>query len=120
MAPGICRMLAGLLAFARILLIHTVVCSIFVPADQLLGTEKITVGASADFIDGLAQFIQLICLLIALWSVTYRWVKIDEDGTGNIFAAGCFSKKSLVGSVLCGLVGSIWIGEAIGLQTVFK
>lgn len=56
MAPGICRTLARLLAFTRMPCIHTVVCSIFVPADQLLSTEKITVGASANFMDGLALY----------------------------------------------------------------
>lgn len=78
-----------------------VVGSIFVATDQLLGTEKITVGTSANLIDG-------------------RWIKIDEDGTGNIFAAGGFSKESLVRSAFRGFVGNIGIDKAIRLQTMFK
>jgi hypothetical protein len=51
---------------------------------------------------------------------TYRWVQINEDGTGNVFAAGGFGEESIVGTI-CGLgVGEFLLEMSIGGEAVLE
>jgi hypothetical protein len=60
----------------------------------------LAVGTSSDLVDG-------------------RRVQVDEDGTGNVFAAASLGEEGLVRTALTKLL-RIGVGTTIGEQTVLK
>lgn len=52
--------------------------------------------------------------------LTYRRVEIDEDGAGNVFAAGGLGEEGLVGAILANLVGEVRVVASLGGQTVLE
>jgi hypothetical protein len=79
---------------------RTVVGSILLAADQQLRVEQLAVGAGSDFVD-------------------WRRVQVDEDGTGDVFAAASLGEEGLVGTALTKLL-RIGVGTTIGEQTVLE
>lgn len=98
---------------------RTVICRILLPTDQLLGTEKVTVNARANLIDRLRDAFSR-SFYISPSPITYRGVKIDEDGSWDIFASIGLSEESLVRAAPRSLIGYHRINAAIGLQTMFE
>lgn len=52
--------------------------------------------------------------------MTYRGVKVNKDGAGNIFAAAGLGEKSLVGTATANFIGDIGIVATIGLEAMLK
>lgn len=76
----------------------TVVCGILFATDELLWVVKVAVGARTDFVDGL-QTQSAVCLPRA-FRRTYGGVKIDEDGSWNVFAVASLGEESLESATL--------------------
>lgn len=77
-----------------------VVGSILLAADQELGVEEGAVAARADLIDG-------------------RRVKVDEEGSGHVFASAGLAEEGLVCTRVTDIRG-IWVGTAIVAKAVLK
>lgn len=101
---------------------HTVVGSILLAADQLLGVEKLTVVAGADFIDRLCNFYQhpRSQLVPSTFRLTYRRIKVDEDRTRDIFAATGLGEEGLVGATVSDIVGKVLVIVTISLEAVLE
>jgi hypothetical protein len=76
-----------------------VVCRILFPTDQQFWVEQLSVFTSSDFVD-------------------WRGIKVDEDGTRDVFVVACLVEEGLKGTRIADL--GIWIRTAICLQAVFE
>jgi hypothetical protein len=77
-----------------------VVRGILLAADQKLWVKKLAVFTSADLID-------------------WGWVKIDEEGSWNIFAGAGLAEESVVGAALTEVLG-VWVRTSIWEKAVFE
>jgi hypothetical protein len=77
-----------------------VVGSILLAADQQLGMEELTIGASPDLVD-------------------WRGVEVDEDGPGHVFAVARLSEEGLEGASIANVLG-VGIRPSVGSKTVLE
>ena len=81
-------------------LTRTVVGSVLLAADQQLRVEQLAVGAGSDFVD-------------------WRRVQVDEDGTGDVFAAAILSEEGLERATLRE-IRRIGVRTAVSLQAMLE
>jgi hypothetical protein len=55
-----------------------------------------------------------------LWSITYRRIKIDENGKGHIFAIRGFDKEFFIGAALCIFISNVGVDMAIRLKAMSR
>lgn len=55
-----------------------------------------------------------------VWAYPYRWIQIDKDGSGNIFAAASFGEEGLERTALVYLLALLGVETAICTETVLK
>jgi hypothetical protein len=96
---------------------RTVVGSILLAADQELGVEQLAVGSGTDLIDRLYQSALNHCRDAR--SATYRWVQVDEDGAGDVFAAARLGEEGLEGATLRE-VCCIRVGATVSQKAVLE
>ena len=79
---------------------RTVVGSVLLAADQQLRVEQLAVGAGSDFVD-------------------WRRVQVDEDGTGDVFAAASLREEGLERAALVEIL-RIGVRTTVSLEAVLK
>lgn len=79
---------------------RVVVGSILLAADQELGVEKLAVIPGADLVDG-------------------GGVKVDEDGSGHVFAAAGLGEEGVEGAWIANVL-EIGVGAAIRAEAVLE
>lgn len=77
-----------------------VVGRILLAADQELGVEELAIFAGTDLVDG-------------------RWVKVDKDGPGDVFAIASFGEEGLEGARVADVLG-VGIGATIRAEAMLK
>jgi len=90
----------NLLFTNRVVTTGIVVGGIFLAVQQVFGMVEGTVFSGPDLVNG-------------------RRVKIEEDGSGNIFATASFGKEGVVGASLRNVLG-VGVGPAVGPKAVLE
>lgn len=78
--------------------------------------EQLAVRTCSDFVDGLDQS---VLFLKSRFPATYRWVQVDKDGAGDVFAAARLGEEGLERASLRDLL-RIRVGAAIRLEAVLE
>ena len=79
--------------------------------------EQLAEGTGPDLVNWLYQ--ASASVPSQQWRPTYRWVQVDEDGSGHVFAVASLCEERLIGAAFR-LVLRIGVGTSIGTQTVLQ